>query len=175
MKKYWQKIKNIFKPDLTVTDIHNINFSELKNKGIKALILDIDDTIIPRKVNDISPSVFEWVAERKAEGFKLCLASNSRHPVRVKYIGDTLNVPSMALGLKPLPFAFLSSLKILGAKPEETAMIGDQLFMDILGANLVKIYSIYVKHMTPETFLPRVWMRRAEEWVLKKIEKNRSG
>jgi HAD superfamily phosphatase (TIGR01668 family) len=167
MKKYWQQIKDLFKPDLTVTDIHNINFGDLKNKGIKALILDIDDTIIPRNMNDISPSVFEWIAERKDEGFKLCLASNSRHPVRVKYIGDTLEVPSMALGLKPLPFAFWKSLKALEAKPEEAAMIGDQLFMDILGANLVNIYSIYVKHLTPETFLPRIWMRRAEEWVIK--------
>lgn len=175
MKKYWQQFKSIFKPDLIVTDIHNINFSKLKNMGINTLILDIDDTIIPRNMNDISPSVFEWVAERKAEGFKLCLASNSRHPIRVKYIGNTLEVPSMSLGFKPLPFAFLRSLQILGAKPEEAAMIGDQLFMDILGANLVKIHSIYVKHMTPETFLPRILMRRAEEWVLNKIGKVRSS
>jgi HAD superfamily phosphatase (TIGR01668 family) len=167
MRKYWQQFINIFKPDLTVTDIHNINFSDLKSKGINSLILDIDDTIIPRRVNDVSPSVFEWVAERKEEGFKLCLASNSRHPVRVKYIGDTLEVPSMSLGLKPLPFAFWRSLEVLKAKPEEAAMIGDQLFMDILGANLVNIYSIYVKHLTPETFLPRIWMRRAEEWFIK--------
>lgn len=169
MSAYLEKFKNLFKPSLIVENIHQVDFSKIKARGINSLILDIDDTLIPRQVNDISPLVFEWVAERKAEGFKLCLASNSRHPIRVKYIGDTLQVPFLSLGLKPLPFAFWRSLKILNAKPEETAMIGDQLFMDILGANLVNIHTIYVKHLTPETFLPRIWMRSAEEWILDRI------
>ena len=158
----------MLKPDEIVLDIHSIDFEKLKSRGINSLILDIDDTLLPRNVNDISPQVFEWVVARKEEGFKLCLTSNSRHPMRVKYIGETLELPAMSLSLKPLPFAFRRSLNILGASPEEAAMIGDQLFMDILGAKLVNIYTIYVKHLTPETFLPRKWMRWAEEWVLNK-------
>jgi HAD superfamily phosphatase (TIGR01668 family) len=159
----------ILKPRQIVKDIHDIDFGRLKTQGINALILDIDDTLIPRRINDISPEVFEWIIERKEEGFKLCLTSNSRHPLRVKYIGDTLKLPAMSLGFKPLPFAFWRSLKMLDAKPEEAAMIGDQLFMDILGANLVKIHTIFVKHLTPETFLLRKWMRMAEEWILERI------
>ncbi|NQT29967.1 MAG: YqeG family HAD IIIA-type phosphatase [Candidatus Saganbacteria bacterium] len=166
MKEYWEKIKKLLRPNLVVSDIYNIDFAKLKNQGIRALILDIDDTLIPRGVNEISPRVFEWVVERKEEGFKLCLASNSRHPMRVKYIGKTLELPSMSLGFKPLPFAFLKSLKLLDAEANETAMIGDQLFMDILGANLVGIYSIFVKHLSKETFFPRVLMRQVEGWVL---------
>jgi len=169
LSKFWQEIKNLFRPKLIVQDIHQIDFDKLKSQGITALILDIDDTLIPRRVNDVSPQVFEWVATRKEEGFNLCLTSNSRHPLRVKFIGETLNVPAMHLGFKPLPFAFWKSLRILNAKPENAVMIGDQLFMDILGANLVNIYSIFVKHLTPETFLPRQWMRMAEEWALKRF------
>ena len=165
MNKFFQ----IIRPKLIVKDIHEIDFVKLKSQGIEALILDIDDTLISRKVNDVSPRVFEWITTRKEEGFKLCLTSNSRHPIRVKYIGETLDVPALSFGLKPLPFAFWKSLKTLNARAEKTAMIGDQLFMDILGANLVNIYSIFVKHITPETFLPRKWMRMAEEWVLQRI------
>lgn len=167
MNEYLEKFKALFKPGEIVKNIHEIDFTRLKEKGITALIMDIDETLIPRTFHDVSPQVFEWVVSRKEEGFKLCLTSNSRHPLRVKYIGDALAVPSMSLGLKPLPFAFWKSMETLGSKPENTAMIGDQLFMDILGANLLKIYSIYVKPMTPETFLPRIWMRQAEEWILK--------
>jgi HAD superfamily phosphatase (TIGR01668 family) len=159
----------IFRPGLVVTDIHQIDFAALKSRGIKALIIDLDETLIPRTVNDVLPKVFEWIVSRKEEGFKICLTSNSRHPMRVKYIGETLGVPAIAFGFKPLPFAFWKSLSLLKAKPAETAMIGDQLFMDILGANLLKIYSIYVKPLTPETFLPRIWMRQAEEWILTKL------
>lgn len=164
-----EKIKNLFKPKEIVKAIEDIDFKALKEKGINALIIDIDDTLIPRQVNDISPRIFEWVATRKEEGFKLCLTSNSRHPLRVKYIGDTLGLPAMHLSFKPLPFAFWRSLETLKAKPEETAMIGDQLFMDILGANSLKIYTIFVKHLTEETFWARRLMREAEDWVLSKL------
>ena len=169
MKEFWERIKSFFRPRAIVKNIHDIDFGELRAKGIRALILDIDDTLIPREVNDIYPQVFEWVVSRKEEGFRLCLTSNSRHPLRVKYIGDTLGLPAMHLSFKPLPFAFWKSLEILKSKSEETAMIGDQLFMDILGANLVNIYSIFVKPMTPETFFARKWMRAAENWFLSKL------
>ena len=165
MNKLLQKLK----PDLMAKDIYAIDFTRLKERGINALLIDIDDTLIPRTVNDIAPQVFEWVVSRKEEGFKLCLTSNSRHPLRVKYFGEALRIPFISLGLKPLPFAFQRSLQILNAKPEEAAMIGDQLFMDILGANLVNIYSIFVKYATPETFFVRQWMRKTEEWVLERV------
>jgi HAD superfamily phosphatase (TIGR01668 family) len=169
LNESWEKFKNLFKPKLIAKDIYNIDFEKLKSQGINALLVDIDDTLMPRHVNDISPQVFEWVVARKEEGFKLCLTSNSYHPLKVKYFGETLGVPAISLGLKPLPFAFKRSLIALNAKPENSAMIGDQLFMDILGANLLKIYTIYVKYVTPEGFFLRKWMRQMEEWILKKI------
>lgn len=169
MNESWEKFKKLFKPDLVAKDIYSIDFEKVKSLGIKALLLDIDDTLIPRGVNDVSPQVFEWIVARKEQGFKLCLTSNSYHPLRVKYFGETLGIPAISLGLKPLPFAFRRSLKILNEKPEKTAMIGDQLFMDILGANLQGIYTIYVKYVTAEGFFFRRWMRMAEEWVSKRI------
>lgn len=168
MNGLWERIKLLLRPQQIVADIRAIDFNDLKRRGITALILDIDDTLIPREVNDVYPEVFEWVVDRKEEGFRLCLTSNSRHPLRVKYFGDTLGIPAMHLSLKPLPFAFWKSLEIMQAKPEETAMIGDQLFMDILGANLLNIYSIYIRHGKEESFILRRWMRQAENWLLSK-------
>jgi uncharacterized protein len=167
LNELWAKIKSLFRPQLIASDIHEIDFSKLKARGVRALILDIDDTLIPREVNDIYPQVFEWVLARKEEGFRLCLTSNSRHPLRVKYFSETLHIPSIHLSFKPLPFAFWKSLEILKSRPAETAMLGDQLFMDILGANLLGIYSVYIDHGKPETFLPRIWMRQLEKWLVK--------
>ncbi|MBU0630956.1 MAG: YqeG family HAD IIIA-type phosphatase [Candidatus Margulisbacteria bacterium] len=147
-------------------DIFLIDTRELQDRGIKALILDIDDTLIPREVRDVYPNVFEWVQARKDEGLKLCLTSNSRHPLRVKYFSETLGVPALHFSLKPLPMAFRRSLEILGTSAAETAMIGDQLFMDILGANLVNIHSIYIDHRKEETFPPRQWMRWVERYLI---------
>lgn len=169
MNEYWEKIKALFRPKQIVKDIYQIDFAGLKEQGINALILDIDDTLIPREVNDVYPAVFEWVMARKEQGFKICLASNSRHPLRVKYIGESLGLPAIHLGFKPLPFAFWKSMEILKSKPAETAMIGDQLFMDILGANFVNLHTIFIHHKKEEDYLIRQWMRAAEEWVLNKI------
>jgi HAD superfamily phosphatase (TIGR01668 family) len=169
MDKFWEVIKNLFRPKEIVKDIKEIDFKSLKAKGIRALILDIDDTLIPRSVHDVYPEVFEWIASRKEEGFRICLTSNSHHPLRVKYFGSTLGLPALSLSFKPLPFAFWKSLEILEAKPEETAVIGDQLFMDILGANLLKIYSIFVNHGREETYWLRKIMRWAERGVLSKL------
>lgn len=170
MNEYLEKIKTLLRPDLMVETINDIDFAALKERGITALIIDLDETLLPRNSSDITPQLFEWVMDRKEEGFGICLTSNSRHPIRVKYIGETLKLPTISFGLKPLPFAFQRSLAILKAKPEETAMIGDQLFMDILGANLVGIFSIFVKYRTPETFFLRRWMRQAESWVLSNLD-----
>jgi uncharacterized protein len=167
LNELWERIKKLLRPGQVVRDIYEIDFKKLKADGIRALILDIDDTLIPREVNDVYPKVFEWVQSRKEEGFRLCLTSNSRHPLRVQYFSQSLGIPAMHFSLKPLPFAFRRSLEILKAKPEEAAMIGDQLFMDILGANLLKIYSIYIDHGKPETFPPRIWMRDLERWIVR--------
>jgi HAD superfamily phosphatase (TIGR01668 family) len=165
----WNGALEACRPRAVVKDIREIDFPALKARGITALLFDIDDTLLPRAVNDVSPDLFERITALKQDGFRLCLTSNSRHPLRVKYIGDTLGVPAISFGFKPLPFAFRHSLEILKSKPEETAMIGDQLFMDILGANLVGLQTIFIWHKIPETFTPRIWMRQAEDWVLAKL------
>jgi predicted HAD superfamily phosphohydrolase YqeG len=57
-------------------------------------------------------------------------------------------------------------LEILGSKKEETAIIGDQLFTDILGGNLFGIHTVLVKPMTKEIFFLRQWMRDLEKFFL---------
>ena len=106
MNELWKRIKSLLLPKLVARDIQGIDFRKLKAGGIRALILDIDDTLIPREVNDIYPRVFDWVQSRKEEGFRLCLTSNSRHPLRVKYFSESLGIPALHFSLKPLPFAF---------------------------------------------------------------------
>ncbi|MFA5840267.1 MAG: YqeG family HAD IIIA-type phosphatase [Candidatus Margulisiibacteriota bacterium] len=157
---------NFLQPKQVVKNIYEIDFATIKAKGINSLILDIDDTLIPRRSVDVPLRVFEWIAKRKEEGFKLCLTSNSRHPLRVKFIGEALDLPYLYMSFKPLPFAFWKSMKLLHTNPKQTAMIGDQLFMDTLGANLLGIHSIYVTPMTAETFYPRIVMRQIEKKII---------
>ncbi|MCX5750382.1 MAG: YqeG family HAD IIIA-type phosphatase [Candidatus Saganbacteria bacterium] len=154
------------RPNEFADSLFKINFERLYKMGFRAIILDIDDTLIPKHVNEIYPAVLDFIEDLKATGFKICLTSNNRHPLRVQYIGKNLGLPFSSLSLKPLPFAFDKALAMMDAKPEETLVIGDQLFTDILGGNIKKLYTVFVEPMTEETFFLRQWMRVIEEWII---------
>lgn len=159
----------IFRPREYLNSIYSIDFDKLKSKGIKAILMDMDETLLPREMLDISPVLFSFIAELREKGFNICLVSNSIHPERIDYVSKTLKLPSITMAAKPLPFAFEKALKILGAKKSEAVVIGDQLFMDILGGNLSGIYTILVTPMSAEKMWIRQLMRTAEKYVLQRL------
>lgn len=160
----------IFRPKEYLDSIYQIDFDRLKAKGIKGLILDLDETLLPREMIDITPVLFSFIDSIKNKGFFIYLLSNSIHEARVEYVGKTFDIPFSVFSMKPLPFAFEKARKAMGLSINEVAVIGDQLFMDIWGGNLAKMYTIMVKPMTPEKLWIRQLMREAEKYVLDKLE-----
>jgi HAD superfamily phosphatase (TIGR01668 family) len=153
---------NIFLPQEYIEDIYHIDIYKLKQKGIQAVILDLDDTLISRHTFDITPHLANWIESLKLSGLRLCISSNGIRPRRVEYIAKTLDIPFITLAAKPLPFSFRRAMKILDAPPHRIAMIGDQIFTDILGGNLYDMYTILVDPISEETFWLRKIMRTLE-------------
>ena len=147
--------------------IQDISLAALREQGITLLVLDLDETLIPRETERIPSSTKKWIEEARQSGFSLCIASNNRRPYRVKLISNQLQIPFISLAMKPFPFAFRSIFKRFFAKAKTTAIIGDQLLTDILGGNFLGLYTILVDPMTEETFPPRQLLRRAERWLFK--------
>lgn len=160
-------IKRYLKPDMVASSLGEVDFTYLKRAGKTNIILDLDETLLPRKMNDISPEIYIFINHLKYNGFKICLTSNNRHPLRLEYLGRTLNLPAIPLALKPLPFGFRKAMRLLGANTRNSAVIGDQIFTDVLGGRLLDILTVYVHPITPETFIPRQWMRQLEDYILK--------
>ena len=159
----------ILRPREYLDSIYSIDFDRLKDRGISSIIMDMDETLLPREMLDITPVLFSFIQELREKGFNICLLSNSVHPERVDYVSRTLRLPSITMAAKPFPFAFDKALKLLKARKEEAVVIGDQLFMDTLGGNWAGIYTILVKPMSPEKFWLRQWMRTAEHFVLQNL------
>lgn len=159
----------ILRPREYLDSIYQIDFDRLKSRGIGAIIMDMDETLLPREMIDITPVLFSFIQELREIGFGICLVSNSAHPERVDYVSRTLRIPSITMAAKPLPFAFDKALHMLKAKREEAVVIGDQLFMDVLGGNLAGIYTILVRPMSKEKFWLRQWMRVAEKLALEQL------
>lgn len=165
-----RKMAEAFRPNEYLDSIYQVDYASLKNKGIKGIIFDLDETLLAKEKLEISPSLFSFIEGLKDKGFSLFLLSNSSRTARIEYAAKTFNIPFSSFSMKPLPFAFDKARKIMGTKIEETVVIGDQLFMDIWGGNSFGMYTVLVKPMNPEKLWIRQLMRQAENWVLKKLE-----
>ncbi|MBE3579610.1 MAG: YqeG family HAD IIIA-type phosphatase [Caldanaerobacter subterraneus] len=156
-------------PDMIVGSVHKIDLNLLKKKGITSLVLDIDNTLLPKKAKFLDKDTVEWLERAKNEGFKICLVSNNTKK-RVNELKEKTGIPGIAWAIKPRKGAFKKALKLLGAKPHETALIGDQIFTDILGGKRAGLYTILVKPLSDEELAWTKIMRRAEKIILKRIE-----
>jgi hypothetical protein len=152
--------------------VHELSPQVLGHYGIKAVMLDLDDTLIPVNGNDLSPIFRNWLNALKAQ-MPVIILSNGK-PERVKYWAGELDVMGFALAGKPFAFAFKRGLRALGTEAGETVMIGDQLFTDILGAKLAGLKTILVKPLSAGGLPHTRVLRKLEKLILREDQHGRS-
>lgn len=153
-------------PDYYVNSVFDIDLEMLKEMGIKNVLLDLDNTILSREEDEINEYARAWVINLKAQGFKVCLISNN-WAKRLQQLAGDLGIEIVSKAVKPLPFAFLHSLRRLGARPDDTVMIGDQLFTDVLGARFLTIKTIMVKPLSEVDLTHTLMLRKVEKLIMK--------
>lgn len=161
-------MKNILKPKAKFDRITDIDIEFLKKNNIKALILDVDNTLIDldRKLLE---NVEEWIENVKKENIKMCIASNSMKKEKILKVAHELDVPYVYFATKPFKRGLKKAQNILNEKPEYIAEIGDQLFTDVLGANRMKMFSILTVPISFEKNLYARIKRKMEKIILKKL------
>lgn len=135
---------SLFYPDLFVDKITDINLKVLCKLNIKNILLDIDDTVSPNNAVNISKDIIQWICMLKENSNKIVIVSNNSKE-RVEYFAKKLDVPYIYKATKPLPFGINKAMKIISAKKNNTALIGDQIFTDVLGAKFCSIKSILIE------------------------------
>ncbi len=151
----------MLKPDLRVPGITALSPELLRQQGIEAVMVDLDDTIVPSKGDSMELVVKDWFVALQQADFKVLILSNGQRD-RVAHWASELGIPGLSLVGKPFRWAFRRGLKLLGSEPRKTAMVGDQLFTDVLGANLMGVYSVLVQPLSPGK-LPHTRMLRLVE------------
>lgn len=134
-------------PDLRFKRAEDITPEMLSSSGFSALILDVDNTLVSRETNEMSDSVYSWIGGMKESGISCCLLSNNWHSTVLEH-AFRLDVPIVNKAMKPLPTAFVRALATMGAHREDTIVVGDQLFTDVLGARLCVIPCILVEPLS---------------------------
>lgn len=159
----------IFYPDMYVSSLQYIDIDKLKELGIKAIIFDLDNTLVPWNSNQLMPETASWFEKLRQAGFKTCIVSNNSKK-RVEIMSDVLAIPGLHKAAKPRRRAFHRALKLLEVKAEQTAMVGDQVFTDVLGGNRLGLYTILVMPMSKREFIGTRINRQLEKIVLRRIK-----
>lgn len=160
----------IFYPDYYCDKVTDITIDLLKKNNIKGMILDVDNTLIDFDRNLLT-GVEEWVDEIKANGIKGIILSNSNKVDKVKKVANTLGMEYIYFGTKPLKRGFNKAKKQLQLDNENIAVVGDQIFTDVIGANRSKMFAILVNPIAKKDIWVTRIKRPIEELVIKSYVK----
>lgn len=166
----WEKLY----PDLFLNEVYELDTNILKEKAIRGIILDMDNTLVAWGSSSIHPRILNWVKGLKEEGFRLFIVSNST-PFKGEKLARELDIPALWHAIKPRKKAFRHALGEMGLKPDETAVIGDQIFTDVLGGNRMGLFTILVPQLSPRDFFGTKIVRMLEKRVLLRIEQKKQG
>lgn len=130
-------------PDLILDSFDALTVEFLKEKDIRFLILDVDNTLIPYEETEPRPSVRAWLDSLKAAGISVAFVTNNHRP-RLLAFNETLGYPAFANSAKPFRRNMKRAMRAMGADPAHTANMGDQIFTDVWAGRRMKLFTVLV-------------------------------
>ncbi len=164
-------ILNKFYPDLRTDSVASIDLAALWEMGIKALFLDIDNTLAPYDEHSPGQTAIDFIASAKAYHFRLAFLSNNSRK-RVDAFTKGLGMEWVHRAKKPLKRSFLHLAKKMGLDSAQVAVIGDQIFTDIYGGNRCGMYTILVNPLRMKENLFFKVKRYFEKKIIDHMEKS---
>lgn len=153
-----------FYPKDYVDSAYVIPYEEFYGKGIRGIIFDVDNTLVPHGAPADTRAIALFEQLRKL-GFATCLMSNNKEPRVAPFAGQVKSRYIYKAG-KPAVKGYRKAMAIMGTTEKTTLFVGDQLFTDVYGANRTGIYGILVKPIHPKEEIQIVLKRYLERMVL---------
>jgi HAD superfamily phosphatase (TIGR01668 family) len=158
---------HLIQPHIRVKSVLELTPERLRAWGIGALLLDVDCTLKRYRQTSVDAEIIRWLAELQDNGIPCCIISNGLEP-RIQAFAGQLGLPFVAKAMKPSTAGVKLAMQKLSVTPPLTAIVGDQLFADILAGRLAGIRTILVEPIHPEE---EPWYTRLkrypEAWALK--------
>ncbi len=158
-------------PTLFVDKVTDIKLCTFRRMGVKAVLLDVDNTLCSHSSKVPLIGAIDWVRKIERSGLKVYIVSNNFEK-RVSSIAEIYDLPHVSMALKPFPRGFSKAAKTLKLKKKECVIIGDQIFTDVLGGNLAGMKSILVKPIELETGVTIRLRRHFERSVIPKCNRH---
>lgn len=159
---------NIY-PNAYLNKVQDITIEFLMKNNIKALILDVDNTLIDYYKN-LSNEVIQWADEMKGQGIKLYILSNTNKKEKVEMVAKKLEIPYKSFAKKPSRKGFKQIQNELNFESANIGVVGDQIFTDVIGGNRSKMFTILVDPVTPKDYWYTAWKRPLENFIKRKLK-----
>jgi HAD superfamily phosphatase (TIGR01668 family) len=177
IKLYYDKILSVkgdfmehYVPDIYKKSIYVIDYNKLKSNGIKCLLFDLDNTLVPYTEKVPSKKVKDLFKKLNDLGFRVLIFSNSGKK-RLTPFKEQLSIDCCYRCWKPSPKKFLLVLKEYKYNQSEVAIIGDQLLTDVVGGNSVGITTILVNPISKKDAAVTKFNRLREKHLIRKLSK----
>lgn len=164
---------SLFFPTVYRHRITDVTVEDLRRMGAETVLLDVDNTLTTHDAPDLTDEVKAWLAQMQDEGFKLIIVSNNRAE-RVAPFADKIGLPYYAHARKPLPFGFHAAAKQMRCERKRCVVIGDQIFTDMLGANLAGMPSVLLEPIQLEVDQKFIVFKRKIERPLLNMRKQKA-
>ena len=135
----------LFRATRYLASIDMLEVEWLKSQGIRCVLMDRDNTCVPRDSKVAPPKVQDWIDRVHAAGIPTCVVSNNFHSKQVERSARELDSECIHHAMKPAPFAVRAALKRMGVSPSEAVLIGDQVYTDIIAGNLAGVRTVLVR------------------------------
>ncbi|MEH1867004.1 MAG: YqeG family HAD IIIA-type phosphatase [Nostoc sp.] len=136
---------NLLQPDLILEgSVLNLTPDIIQKYGLKGLVLDVDETLVPFTVGMASPELREWVEQIRTYT-ALCLVSNNLSEARIGGIARSLNLPYYLGAAKPSRRKIRAALRGMDLPVHQVGMVGDRLFTDVIAGNRLGMFTILVE------------------------------
>lgn len=156
-------------PDILLDSVYQLDIEMLRKRNINSIIVDIDNTLVAWETKFADEQVLALVKKLLDGNFKICILSNNSKK-RVEEFNREMKLPAIYKAVKPRKKSFLKAMELMGSNPGNTAVIGDQLFTDILGGRRLGLFCILVTPISEKEFIGTRIVRMIEKRILKDIK-----
>ncbi len=161
----------LLQPFIRVSSIYELTIDYFRENGISYILVDLDNTLLPWESTELSQDTLDWVDRMRDNGLKVCVITNSKKD-RATKVMSAHDIPVVWNALKPFPMGYYRAGRRIDAKKKATVVIGDQLFTDVMGANIAGYKSILVEPFSSVEYwwtrfarkLEKVFARRNIKW-----------